>query len=99
MKSLKHPINRFALKLALFSSVLGLLQTLIYAVYPNDNSLVIGFLHLYPTIAIHVIVLLMVIINAIIKKSALKEIFLTITIMLLNIPLAYACAYLVLEIF
>ncbi|RMB56260.1 hypothetical protein EAX61_14975 [Dokdonia sinensis] len=98
MKSLEHPINRFALKLAFFSAVFGLLQTLIYAVYPNDYSLVIGFFHLYPTVAVHLIVLLLVIINAVRKKCKIKEVFLTMGIMLLNIPLAYACAYLVLEI-
>lgn len=98
MKSLRQPINRFALKLAAFSTIFGLLQVLIYVVYPNDNSLAIGFFHLYPTVAVHVIVLLMVIINAIIKKCQLKEVFLTVGIMLLNIPLAFACAYLVLEI-
>lgn len=91
MKSSKYPLNRFALKLALFSLCFGILQVIIYAIYPNDISIEIGVLHLYPTVAIHSIVLLIVIISGIKNYKDIGEHFLVILAMLANIPIAMGC--------
>lgn len=98
MKTITYPINRFALRLMLFSLCFGILQVIIYAIYPNETSLAIGFLHLYPTIATHTIVLLLVLVNAIKNYKDIQEHFLVIITMLANIPIAYGCFYLVMAI-
>jgi len=98
MKSIKYPINRFALWLMLFSLCFGLLQVIIYAISPNETSLVFGFLHLYPTVIIHAIVLLIVLINGIKNHKDMGEHFLVMITMLANIPIAYGCFYIVIAI-
>ena len=98
MKKIKYPINRFALKLALFSLCFGILQVIIYAIYPNGASLYIGFFHLFPTVALHSIVLLMILINSIKNYKDIGEHFLVILTMLANIPIAYGCFYAVMAI-
>jgi len=98
MKSIKYPINRFALRLMLFSLCFGILQVIIYAIHPNETSLIIGLFHLYPTIAVHTIVLLIVLINAIKNYKDIQEHFLVMITMLANIPIAYGCFYLVMAI-
>ncbi len=98
IKKINYPINRFALKLALFSLCLGILQVIIYAIYPNETSLFIGLFHLYPTIAIHTIVLLMVLVNGIKNYRDMAEHFLVIVVMLANIPIAIGCFYAVMAI-
>lgn len=98
MEKIKYPINRFALKLALFSLCIGILQVIIYAIYPNETSLFVGFIHLYPTIAIHTITLLIVLVNGIKSYKDMGEHFLVILAMLANIPIAYGCFYAVMII-
>ncbi|MEP0264922.1 hypothetical protein [Dokdonia sp.] len=98
MKNSKYPLNRFALKLALFSLCFGVLQVIIYAIYPNNISLRIGMIHLYPTVIIHSIVLLMVIISGIKNYKDLSEHFLVILAMLANIPIAIGCFYAILAL-
>lgn len=98
IKKIKYPINRFALKLALFSLCFGILQLIIYSVYPNDISIDMGMIHLFPTVIIHTIVLCIVIINSIINYKDLPEHFVVILAMLANIPIAFGCFYTVLTI-
>lgn len=98
MKKIKHSINRFALRLALFSLCLGILQVIIYAIYPNNTSISIGMMHLFPTVAIHTIVLIIVIINSIMNYKDIAEHFLVILGMLANIPTAFTCFYVVMTI-
>jgi hypothetical protein len=95
MKTIAYPINRFALRLMLFSLCFGILQTIVYAIYPNDTSLIIGFLHLFPTVIIHTIVLIRIIANSVIHNRDIGEHFLVIITMLANIPIAMACNELV----
>jgi len=97
MRNIKYPINRFAFQLMLFSLCFGILQVIIYAIYPNGLSLQIGIFHLYPTVAIHNIVLLMVIVNAIKNYKNIREHFLVILAMLSNIPIAFGCFVLVVD--
>ncbi len=96
MKKITYPINRFALKLMLFSLCFGILQVIAYAIYPNETSISIGILHLYPTIAVHTIVLLIVLINGIKNRKDSGEHILVILTMLANIPIAIGCFYAVL---
>ena len=98
MKVIKYPVNRFALRLMLFSLCFGLLQVIIYAIYPNETSLFIGLFHLYPTVIIHSIVLLIVLVNGIKHYKDMAEHFLVIITMLANIPIAFGCFYLVMAI-
>lgn len=98
IQKFNYPINRFALKLALFSLFFGILQVIVYAMYPNDTSINIGIIHLYPTVAIHTIVLLMVLVNGIKNRKDMGEHFLVILAMLFNIPLAIGCFYVVILI-
>ncbi|WP_299212990.1 hypothetical protein [uncultured Dokdonia sp.] len=98
MKTIIYPINRFALKLTVFSLCFGILQVIIYAIYPNDTSIYIGLLHLYPTIAIHTIVLLIVLVNGIKNYKDIGEHFLVILTMLANIPVALGCFYAVITL-
>lgn len=98
MKNIKYPINRFALKLMLFSLCFGILQVIIYAIYPNDLSINLGILHLYPTVILHSIVLLSVLISGIKNYKEATEHFLVILAMLSNIPIAFGCFYAVLSL-
>lgn len=93
MKTTKYLINRFAIQLMLFSLCFGILQVIVYAIYPNDTSISIGIYHLYPTIIIHTIVLLMVLINGIKNYKDIGEHLLVILTMLANIPIAFGCFY------
>ena len=98
MKAIKYPINRFALRLMLFSLCFGLLQVIMYAIYPNETSLFVGLFHLYPTVIVHSIVLLVVLVNGIQHYKDMAEHFLVIITMLANIPIAFGCFYLVMAI-
>ena len=98
MKPIIYPINKFALRLMLFSMCFGILQVIVYAIYPNDTSIHIGMMHLYPTIAIHTIVLLIVLINGIKNHKDIEEHFLVILTMLANIPIAFGCFYAVIAL-
>ena len=91
---LKHRINRNALKLAAFSACFGILLVLISLITKPNILLEIGLYHLFPTIPIHLFVLIWVVINAFKNPKELAEHFFTLFIMLLNIPLAFLCAFL-----
>ena len=92
---IKHPINRFALKLAAFSAVFGVLLVVLYATTKSPLFIYLGFFHLFPTIIIHICTLLGVVIKAFYHSEELQEYFFTIFLMLLNIPLAIGCFALV----
>jgi hypothetical protein len=86
------PIARYA---ARFSLLFGLLQVAIFAIYPNDISIEFGIAHLYPSIVIHLVLLLLVLINSLRHGLAKRENLITIGWILLNIPMAYLCFILV----
>lgn len=100
MKSLelKHRINRNALRLTAFSACFGILLVILFALTKSKILLGIGFYHLFPTVLIHVFTLGWIIVNTIMHKEDLGEHFLTIFLVLLNIPLAFACAEIVFNI-
>lgn len=98
MKNIKYPLNRFALKLMLFSLCFGILQVIVYAIYPNGFSIQLGILHLYPTVILHSIVLLSVLISGIKNYKDLTEHFMVILAMLSNIPIAFGCFYAILHL-
>ena len=91
MKNNKYQINTIAQYAARFSLLFGLLQVAIFAVYPNEVSIEFGIAHLYPSIAIHLVLLLLVLINGIKNGIGTKEHLSTIGWLLLNIPMAYLC--------
>jgi len=95
---LKYPLNKFAVKLAAFSACLGILFVLLFLITRSDFIAVVGFYHLIPTVIVHLAFLICIVFNAITHPKDLTEHFLTLFIMLLNIPLAIACAYIVLDI-
>ena len=93
----QHAINRFALRLAAFSACFGILFVIVYMVTKDIEVAMVGYLHLIPTVIIHLIVLLCVLFSAVTHRNELPEHFLTLVIMLLNIPLAFACGAIVLN--
>jgi hypothetical protein len=95
MKNSQYQINTIAQYAARFSLLFGLLQVAIFAVYPNDVSIEFGIAHLYPSIAIHLVLLLLVLLNAIKNGMGTNEHLSTIGWLLLNIPMAYLCFILV----
>lgn len=95
MKNLKHRINRIAIYAALFSLAFGFLQLMIFTIYPNETSIIIGIMHLYPTVIVHLVLLSIVIINGILHQSDYLEHLKTIGWILFNIPMAFLCYYLV----
>jgi len=97
LQKFTHKINRFALLLALFSACFGILLLIAYLVFRSDSLIEIGIFHLYPTVIIHLLMLLIVIINGINNRKDYKEHLITIGLMLLNIPLAFACFLIVVE--
>ncbi|AWH74194.1 hypothetical protein DCS32_08470 [Dokdonia sp. Dokd-P16] len=93
----EHAINRFALKLAAFSACLGILFVIVFFVTGSTQIAIIGIYHLIPTLPVHLIVLVCVLFSAVTHRNELPEHFLTLIIMLLNIPLAFACGAIVLN--
>lgn len=89
---LKYRINRIALRAAIFSACLGLLLVVLFVLFRPKVLLIVGYFHLLPTVLIHVIILITVLVNTLKNPKELTEHFLTIFLMLLNIPLAIACA-------
>lgn len=92
-----HKINRFALKLAAFSACFGILLVILHLIFKSNDIIEIGMFHLYPTVIIHLIVLLLVIISAFNNSKDYKEHLGTIVLILLNIPLAFVCFLIVVE--
>ncbi len=92
----KYNITKMGWYAALFSFCFGLLQVVVYYIYPNEVSLNFGIYHLAPSIIIHLILLMAVIIHAFILKKATIEHLRSIGFILLNIPAAYGCFVLVL---
>lgn len=95
MKNLKYQINTIAQYAARFSLLFGLLQVAIFAVYPNDVSIEFGIAHLYPSIVVHLVFLILVFITGFKNRFNNKEHLRTIGWILLNIPMAYLCFILV----
>ncbi len=93
----QHAINRFAIKLAAFSACLGILFVIVYMITKDIEVAMVGYLHLIPTVIVHLVVFIWVFFNAAIHRNELPEHFLTLVIMLLNIPLAFACGAIVLN--
>lgn len=92
---LKYRINRIALRATAFSACLGLLLVVLFVLFRHKVLLIVGYFHLLPTVLIHVIILSTVLVNTLKHPKELTEHFLTVFLMLLNIPLAIGCARLV----
>lgn len=92
---LKYRINRIALRAAAFSACLGLLLVVLFVLFRLKVLLIVGYFHLLPTVLIHLIILITVLVNTLKNPKELTEHFLTVFLMLLNIPLAIGCARLV----
>jgi len=94
-KTIKYKINKVALVLTAFSTCFGVLITILYLITKKIDIAILGFYHLFPTVIIHIILLLAVIINTMIHYEDRKEHFTIIILMLLNIPLAFGCFWIV----
>ncbi len=90
-----YTITKIGWYAALFSLCFGILQVLIYYIYPNEVSLQFGLAHLAPSIVIHLILLLAVIIHALSIRKATIEHLHSISFILFNIPVACGCFILV----
>lgn len=95
LQTFKHRINRVALRAAAFSACFGVFLVLLVPITASKTLLPLGFYHLIPTIFIHLVLLLWVMINAILNRKDMTEHFITLFLMLLNIPLAAACSHIV----
>jgi len=95
---MKHSLTTFGRNAAVFSFVFGGSLVLLFLITESEVLLFFGFLHLFPTVLVHGITLLLIIHNLYKHPNDYKEHLLIIFIMLLNIPIALGCAFVVLSI-
>lgn len=95
----KSKVNKVGRVTAYISGSIGLLILLLYIFTRNEEFQFAGFFYLLIAGFVNVVMLLIVIINMISNKNFVREGGYTILIMLANIPLAFLCAYLGLEVF
>jgi len=91
------PVNRFAHWNALGSFIIGTISLLSYFIFKGKDLIDIGFSYLSIAFIWNLLVLLLVIIVAIGKKTSRIETIKTIVIMLLNIPIAFCYFLIVIE--
>ena len=94
---MKIKIYKLSLKATIFSAVFGSLITLLYQVTKHESLLVIGFLYLIPTIIIHFILCISVLLTLLFRSEHRTFGLQTLFLMLMNIPLAKLCAHITLS--
>jgi hypothetical protein len=98
MKFFTHSINRFAVKAAILTAGLGVLQAILFRLFKGETLLTFTAIFLFISFSMHTIILITVLVNGIRHYKQLQEHILTLGILLLNIPLAALCMYLVFEL-
>jgi len=88
---------RFALKSALFSAILGILLTVLFLITEHDSILIIGFIHLFPTVIIQFIIFLVVLHTILFNEKETAYGLQVLFLILLNIPLAFICGFITLN--
>lgn len=92
-----HKINRFAVKAAAFTASFGIFQALLIAVSNNELLMIFAFVYILLALIIYVLIFLSVLVHCIKYYKQLQEHLISLFILLLSIPLAWLCAFLILE--
>lgn len=90
-------LYQLSIKSVIISAVIGTSITTLYLITKESVFMVIGFVHLIPTIPYHFVLLLAMLIRILTTKQRGSKGIQIVFIMLLNIPLALLCASLALN--
>jgi hypothetical protein len=98
MITFTHKINRFAVKVAAYTGGFGIFQALLIAVSNNELLMIFACVYVLLALIVHALIFLSVLVHCIKYYKQLQEHLISLFILLLNIPLAWLCAFLILEL-